>query len=1186
MLPKRTKKFIFVIVIILIAIFFVIPTIIINNQEGKRASITYDKYVNIKDKKVYSLFDLTSILNEESESSKYDVKILCDNDIVYEEKLKTAIDISEDKNIDNLKITINGSDYPIKTKQQEFEIKLVEGSNDIEIELLENDSLIKSIKKQVFFIKPYQKQFAEEISKTGINVQYRDGKDFENYELSNKQFKALGAMNARWEIYERWINKNGYDNFENYDKLLNDINDTTNIKIIAHINNFVYRGKDITINEEPEFEGVSQFIKKLQARYSNIKYYQIMNEVNCYVSYLSSYINKDDISSYSKLIEYLEKNNNDAQILTAGTALVDDKDKQISSLNFYKYMNETGGLDKCNHIAFHPYSYNNITSLRKKIEEHYWKFNEIGGFNYLDITEYGSTNYFVDNNLQAIDVVKQTVALNDKANLKTLFNLWDINENQDGTNRFGLLTHEYKPKPAYYAMKNYYQNTNGAEYIGMANIINGLEMHVYDKDGKAKVIAWAKDSNNPITIKYDGFIASDILGKKIENTSGTLKIDESPIYLDDVSNLYFYNAISNSILNGYSEFNDKFASEIQDIKDINIKIEELKDTVKKLESEKIQEKDASNIMEKHFEIGNEIIEQYKNGNLKISYTKISSMLDALNTIGNSYEDLITISAKTRMKDLSILKQSIDNVNKAIENNSNIDMIYPNKINKFATDLYETSNYVLNLEEENEIKTGLINSKALHAKYLNKWADEFSKIYLEEYYKDINNTIINKNNKLFNTYSVVYSDTQINAQYNKVIQNIQNITQDAINNNSSRMQECLESQMDLAYKIVEQINSNKIKIDEASYKKLITDILAISDDYKELYKYYVTEDTIENSTVKEKLNEVIDKYNNNTDIDLSKVTDLINTTREIYNTSINTDNVSDNYLNKQRILKTCEIINLIIDNDIKKAADEDSNNVTITYNVDVNTLTNQDVYVTINLPTDKAIIANNEQNAPYIFKENGTKTITINIRGYEYTYNISVKNIDKTAPKIDNVEQLNNSVTPQISDDNLQNVELKLDGNLKLEYQVGQTITTPGMYNLTAKDKAGNVTITNFIIYDTYNENNQKINYIPIYNVTTLKNLKNNINMKYTITKNNQEINENDYISAGCEIQINNKKYYLIVKGDINGDGKVTGTDLVKVRRYLIGLETFTPVEKVGAILSQRNDVSINDLAKMRKIILQ
>lgn len=477
----------------------------------------------------------------------------------------------------------------------------------------------------------------------------------------------------------------------------------------------------------------------------------------------------------------------------------------------------------------------------------------------------------------------------------------------------------------------------------------------------------------------------------------------------------------------------------------------------------------------------------------------------------------------------------------------------------------------------------IGKKKLTIKYENK--ETYYEVNViesvENSIKAITDNLTKKNEKLKENYPKIED-----KKYQNILNSIENLNSDINNNNKDRIEKLYEQQINIANDITTKYINNQVTIDASELNKCITDILAISDDYKELYKYYVTEDIIENSTVKEKLNGVIDKYNNNTDIDLSKVTDLINTTREIYNTSINTDNVSDNYLNKQRILKTCEIINLIIDNDIRKAADEDSNNVTISYNVNVNIPTNQDVYVTVNLPTDKAIIVNNEQNAPYIFKENGTKTITINIRGYEYTYNISIKNIDKTAPKIDNVEQLNNSVTPQISDDNFQNVELKLDGNLKLEYQVGQTITTPGMYSLTAKDKAGNVTTTNFIIYDTYNENNQKINYVPIYNVTTLKNLKNNINMQYTITKNNQEINENDYISTGCEIQINNKKYYLIVKGDINGDGKVTGSDLVKVRRYLIGLETFTPVEKVGAILSQRNDVSINDLAKMRKIILQ
>ena len=586
--------------------------------------------------------------------------------------------------------------------------------------------------------------------------------------------------------------------------------------------------------------------------------------------------------------------------------------------------------------------------------------------------------------------------------------------------------------------------------------------------------------------------------------------------------------------------------------------------------------------------------------------------EEVNNIENSkyttrvYDGEYDITVKLENGKIKTVQQTInsnnsDNINIIIKSSINkIEIVKePNKSTFYRNDNLDLSGGILRvyyddnttkdieLNDENIQIDGFdsnnIGKKKLTIKYENK--ETYYEINvvesIENSIKIVTDNLTKKNKKLKKDYNIIDD-----KKYQDILNSIENLNNDINNNNNDRIEKLYEQQINIANDVTTKYINNQDTIDVSELKKCITDILAISEDYKELYKYYVTEDTIENSTVKEKLNEVIDKYNNNTDIDLSKVTDLINTTREIYNTSINTDNVSDNYLNKQRILKTCEIINLIIDNDIRKAADEDSKNVTISYNVDVNTLTNQDVYVTINLPTDKAIIANNEQNAPYIFKENGTKTITINIRGYEYTYNISVKNIDKTAPKIDNVEQLNNSVTPQISDDNLQNVELKLDGNLKLEYQVGQTITTPGMYSLTAKDKAGNVTITNFIIYDTYNENNQKINYIPIYNVTTLKNLKNNINMKYTITKNNQEINENDYISAGCEIQINNKKYYLIVKGDINGDGKVTGTDLVKVRRYLIGLETFTPVEKVGAILSQRNDVSINDLAKMRKIILQ
>ena len=56
--------------------------------------------------------------------------------------------------------------------------------------------------------------------------------------------------------------------------------------------------------------------------------------------------------------------------------------------------------------------------------------------------------------------------------------------------------------------------------------------------------------------------------------------------------------------------------------------------------------------------------------------------------------------------------------------------------------------------------------------------------------------------------------------------------------------------------------------------------------------------------------------------------------------------------------------------------------------------------------------------------------------------------------------------------------------------------------------------------------NQKINYIPIYNVTTLKNLKKNINKKYTITKNNQEINEKEEVFD--EVQFDKTPWYVYV----------------------------------------------------------
>ena len=157
----------------------------------------------------------------------------------------------------------------------------------------------------------------------------------------------------------------------------------------------------------------------------------------------------------------------------------------------------------------------------------------------------------------------------------------------------------------------------------------------------------------------------------------------------------------------------------------------------------LDENMAIKLMKEHYNLGNIILQEYKDKNLNIEYVELSSMLDMLNDIGNSYEDLVTVSAKTRNPNLSETKTIINDAEKNINNNADLEIIYPQKILEFSKDLYEKAEYINNLEEENNIKIGLIVSNNLHAKYLAQWSKEFTDIYIEDYIK---------NNPITETYS--------------------------------------------------------------------------------------------------------------------------------------------------------------------------------------------------------------------------------------------------------------------------------------------------------------------------------------------------------------------------------------------------------------------------------------------------
>ena len=1204
MIKKRRAIYcIIIFIIILITIIIVIPTIIVKIKINTiDQNITYDKYFKEREKKFYSIVSATEVVNDITESNLVKVTI---KDIIYTQDKAISIKCEKDINPAKIEVVINGEKNKINVNETFVKAKLNEGKNHIAIQIKYNNEVIKQIEKDVYYIKPYENQFYEPKNRNGIMVHYRNG-TLENFEKSKEQLLSLGAKSVRADFFMDVIYKNKKVDFTIYDKWEKELA-KNNINILAIIGGYPDADNNLKIDNDEEISEVIDSMKVIAKHYPEIKDYEIYNELNLNSSYKNAYLG-DDIIWYAKLLEKMseEKELNSINIISGGTSTpLSDDQSRITSIKFYNNLFKYN--KSITNIAFHPYAdyENKENEMLKKTMDHIELCNNNGGFIKINITEYGNTNYTNTEDKKANKDVEYSVILDQFTDSHYLYDFWDTKTS--GWEQFGLLTHDYLPKKSYYSMKNYYQNTNGSEYIGQIKLIDGLEAHVYDKDGKPKIIAWATDSSKPVTINYDGFSASDLYGNAIENTNGKLEITDSPVYLDNVSTNYFYQAISNSITEGYSDFNSKFKNEIAKVNVLSNKINSLNQTATSLKNmSTLDENTANNLMKSHFELGNDLINAYNNGSLNVEYVKLSSMLDSLNTIGNSYEDLITVSAKTRMKDLTDITNEVNNANSIIEKNEKLDIVYPEKIYKFSKDLLDTSSYVLGLEEENDIKTGLINSKALHAKYLANWSQEFSQLYINDAVKKPINKIIADNDAIINnTSNGISKNSDILNSYVALKNSLNNLITNEIENNLNKINNTYTNQMNLIKLIVSKYNAKELKINDNVYKSIIENFINLSDDYKELYELYKTDnDTISTKEVEETLNKVINRYNDNKDTtnDFDNETDIINNMTELFNGLFDRtqDPVievqsAENYLKKQRILKTCDIASSMLENDIKQKADSEYKAITISSDKGINNFTNQDETITINLPKNAQITS--ESGNGFRFNDNGTKDVKLSIRGYDYTYTIKINNIDKTLPKV--TAQNGQSIKINAIDDNLKEIKIEKD---KKETVVknGQTITTPGIYKITATDKAGNSTNETAIVYGTYtNEQNTKVNYVTIKAKTKVRDIKQDGD--YTIKDNNNIANEikrapssvntnaekdsNSYIATGDILQDNNNTYIVITLGDLSGNGDVGVVDIIKLRKSLVGLTKLTKLQELAADTNQNGSVNVSDLLKERKIMV-
>ena len=216
-------------------------------------------------------------------------------------------------------------------------------------------------------------------------------------------------------------------------------------------------------------------------------------------------------------------------------------------------------------------------------------------------------------------------------------------------------------------------------------------------------------------------------------------------------------------------------------------------------------------------------------------------------------------------------------------------------------------------------------------------------------------------------------------------------------------------------------------------------------------------------------------------------------------------------------------------------------------------------------------------------------------GNEKVVNIQVK-IDKTAPVITGVEdgkKYDSSVLPVIQDDSEVIVKLTKDGVTVENYKVGDVIKRAGKYVITAIDTFENMTTVSFEINvsdiitsktQTIDENNFIVKNIkPGMKVEELiNNLENEMTYEVLDAKGNK-LSTTAKLATGQQIKMeNDKKYTIIVWGDITGSGTITTAELARISKIAAKIITPTELEKTVIDVNSDGNIKTADIAAISK----
>ena len=88
-------------------------------------------------------------------------------------------------------------------------------------------------------------------------------------------------------------------------------------------------------------------------------------------------------------------------------------------------------------------------------------------------------------------------------------------------------------------------------------------------------------------------------------------------------------------------------------------------------------------------------------------------------------------------------------------------------------------------------------------------------------------------------------------------------------------------------------------------------------------------------------------------------------------------------------------------------------------------------------------------------------------------------------------------------------------------------------------------------------------------------------------KDGNEVKNTTIVGTGMTVNFNNgeKILTIVVTGDINGDGKVTASDLANLKSAIIGNKILEGAYKVAGDLKEDEEIKGSDLSRLKMMII-